>query len=190
MGRNTRYLCFGLVSLAIGARCQAQAPTRSQDIPPADPTSRLRPASAVEASVIEDGLCRSATFRSLIAALETSDVIVYVSMSLLPDRRLNGGLQFIGATTTDRILRVMLRFPLERYARMAMLGHELQHAIEVAGAPEIRSQKSFEDYYRRNGMPGATESGYETDAARRTEVRVREEVAQRFTACGSHTPQR
>jgi len=67
---------------------------------------------------------------------------------------------------------------------MAMLGHELQHAIEVASAPEIRSQKTLEDYYRAHGVPGATESTYETDAAHRTEFRVREEVTARFTTCG------
>jgi hypothetical protein len=66
-----------------------------------------------------------------------------------------------------------------------MLGHELQHAIEVAGALEIRSQKALEDYYRSHGVPGATETTYETEAARRTESRVRQEASGRFTACGS-----
>jgi hypothetical protein len=105
-------------------------------------------------------------------------------MKPLSDRRVAGGLQFIGATATDRVLRVMLGFPLDRTSRIAMLGHELQHAIEVAGAPEITSRKAFEDYYRSHGVPGATESGYETEAAHRTEFRVRQEATARFTACG------
>jgi hypothetical protein len=187
MGPTARYLVLACVSLATGAHCQAQT-ALGLFAPTADPASRLRPANAFLAGVIEEGVCRSQTLRSMVAALQASDVIVYVTMRPLSDRRVWGGLEFIGATATDRVLRVVLRLPLDRIARMAILGHELRHAIEVAGAREIRSQKALEDYYRAHGIPGATEWTYETDAAHRTELRVREEVTTRSVLCGGVQP--
>jgi hypothetical protein len=41
----------------------------------------------------------------MVAALQTSDVIVYVDMRPGSDRRVARHLQFMGATTTDRLLR-------------------------------------------------------------------------------------
>jgi hypothetical protein len=181
MVRRKTWLLLGSIGLACSARCQAQT-TAGLDVRTADPVSRLRPASAFVAGVIEEGLCRSATIRSMVATLQTSDVIVYVEMKRLSDRRVAAGLEYVGATTTDRILRVVLGFPLDRTTRIAMLGHELQHASEVAGAPEIRSQKALEGYYRAHGVPGASEWTYETAAAHRTESRVRQEV-NAFSAC-------
>jgi len=175
MGRSARGFLMFLITVIVVRDCQAQPASGSVT----DPASRLRPASTFVAGVIEDGVCRSATLRSMVATLQTTDLIVYVTMVPLSDRRVAAGLQYLGATTTHRVLQVVLRFPLDRIARMAMLGHEIQHAIEVAGAPEIRSQKAMEDYYRAHGVPGATESTYETDAAHRTEFRVREEVTAR-----------
>src|SRR5262245_34338387 len=69
---------MGLVCLVIGARCEAQAANPRDDGIPFDAVARLRPASALEADLIEEGLCRSATVRSLVATLKTSDLIVYV----------------------------------------------------------------------------------------------------------------
>jgi hypothetical protein len=180
VARRTRGFLVALLSVIVVRDCQSQPASGSVT----DPASRLRPASTFVAGVIEEGVCRSATLRSMVATLQATDLIVYVTMVPLSDRRMAAGLQYLGATATHRVLRVVLRFPLDRIARMAMLGHELQHAIEVASAPEVRSQKAMEDYYRAHGVPGATESTYETDAAHRTEFRVREEVSARFTACG------
>src|SRR5262245_8831923 len=110
--------------------------------------SRIRPASGFEAGMIVEGVCRSATLRSMVASLEASDVIVYVRMRRLPERSMVGGLEFLGTTATDRILRVTITFPLDRASRTAILGHELQHAIEVAANPEIRNRKTFDEFYR------------------------------------------
>jgi hypothetical protein len=180
MGRYTNGFITILLGVIVVRNCQAQTASGSVT----HPASRLRPASTFVAGVIEEGICRSATLRSMVATLQTTDLIVYVTMVPLTDRRVDAGLQYVGAMATDRVLRIVLRFPLDRIARMVMLAHELQHAVEVASAPEIRSQKALEDHYRAHGVPGAKESTYETDTARRTELRVRDEVTARFTKCG------
>jgi len=164
---RARYLVMGLVSITIGARCEGQAASLGDDPTRFDAVARLRPASSFEAAMIEEGLCRSATLRSLVATLETSDLIVYVNVRRLSSRRLAGGLQFVGATATSRVLRIVIGLTADRTARIARLGHELQHAVEVAGAPDIRSGEALDDYYRSHGGPGATQHAYETEAARR-----------------------
>lgn len=178
-----RPLFMGLVSLAIGARCEAQPANPWDGEMPLDAIARLRPASSLEAGLIEEGLCRSATIRSLVATLETSDLIVYVNVRRLSSRGLAAGLQFVAATATSRILRVVIGLTVDRKARIALLGHELQHAVEVAGAVHIRSSAALGDYYRSHGVPGATQHAYETEGARFTEERIRREAAESFKEC-------
>jgi hypothetical protein len=175
---------MGLVSICIGARCEAQPANPSDVAMPFDAVARLRPASSFEALILEEGLCSSATLRSLVATLETSDLIVYVNVRRLSSRGLAGGLQFVAATATSRVLRIVIGLTVDRTARIALLGHELQHAVEVAGAPNIRSSTALADYYRSHGVPGATQHAYETEAARLTAERIRREAAESLTACG------
>jgi hypothetical protein len=70
---------MGLVSISIGARCEAQPANPWDGEMPFNAVARLRPASSFEAVMLEEGLCGSATFRSLVATLETSDLIVYIT---------------------------------------------------------------------------------------------------------------
>lgn len=165
-----RPLFMGLIGIFfIGARGEAFA--------------QLRPASSVEAVMLADALCSSATFRSLAATLETSDLIVYVNVRRLSSRGLAGGLQFVAATATSRIVRVVIGLTVDRAARIALLGHELQHAVEVAGSPHIRSAHALDDFYRSHGVPGAIQHAYETEAARSTAEHIRRETAESFKEC-------
>jgi hypothetical protein len=56
------------------------------------------------------------------------------------------------------------------------LGHELQHALEVAGASQVVSQATFAAFYARIGQahrPGRCE----TRAARQVALRIRAELS-------------
>ena len=184
-----RVLAMGLVGISIDARCEAQPANPGQGDVPFDAIGRLRPASSLEAAMLDEGLCRSATFRSLVAAVKTSDLIVYVNVKRLSSGNLAGGLQFVAATATSRIMRVVIGLTVDRTARIARLGHEIQHAVEVAGAPTIRSSTAFADFYRSHGVPGATPHAYETEAARLTEQRIRREAAESLSLrCAFHLP--
>jgi hypothetical protein len=127
--------------------------------------------------VIREGVCGSPTLRALADRLDASDVTIHVSVKPFTDRRLAGGLRFLAATPTDRVLLIEIAFGLDRYARIAMLGHELQHAVEVAETPQIRDKEGFLRFYALHGVEGAVECGYETDAARQAETAVRKELA-------------
>src|SRR5262249_51768649 len=93
------------------------------------------------------------------------------------DRRLAGGIRVLAATPTDRVLLIEIAFGLDRYARIAMLGHELQHAVEVAETAQIRDEEGLRRFYALHGVAGAIELAYETDAARQAEIAIRKELA-------------
>src|SRR5262245_38055700 len=139
---------------------------------------RIRPSGDYERTLLTDGLSRSYTFRRLVERLHESDVIVHVmARPVRAALSIDGGLQFLGATTTDRIVRVVLFRNIDHERMIAMLGHELQHAVEVANAPELRSQRALDAYYRLHGVRG--DLGQDTSEAREVEWKIRTEVGSR-----------
>jgi hypothetical protein len=59
---------------------------------------------------------------------------------------------------------------------IALLAHERQQAVEVAGAPNIRNPESLATYYLRVGNNLKDARHYDSMAARVTEDIVRREV--------------
>lgn len=61
---------------------------------------------------------------------------------------------------------------------VATLGHELQHAVEIARERSIISSATLASYYARNGLSMAAHwNGWDTRAARQTGDEVRRELA-------------
>jgi hypothetical protein len=142
-------------------------------------TPRIRPTGEYERRLLTDGTCRSDTFRRLVDRLHQSDLIVYVTAGRFKTMQLSGGLQFVVATETARILRVQLDLSLDREHLIVMLGHELQHAVEVANAPEVGDKRIFAEHYRLHGLPSVFERAWDTREARRLEAKIRAELPRR-----------
>jgi hypothetical protein len=140
-----------------------------------NPHRHVRPTSALGRELIETGVERSATFRRLVQRLETSDVIVYVQVQPGLPTGIGGVLEFLGAAAEVRFVRVTLGSQNHRLILVALLGHELQHAVEVADAPDVRTGAQFEDLYRRIGHP-AGHDRYDSAAARFAGETVRDEL--------------
>src|SRR5262245_672519 len=104
MRRGACALVIGVVCMAVSYRSARVANGAVLDDPAAISVVRLRPAGRVERRVIAEGVCGSATFRSLVETIERSDLVVHVSMRWLGDRRLSGRLDFLTATATQRVL--------------------------------------------------------------------------------------
>ena len=152
------------------------APSAAAETAPQASDRPVRIASELDELWLQPGICRSATFRRLIADLARSDVLVYVQPRVLPYPGIGGILRFLSATPTHRILLVMIDVKAlgsHRLSAIAMLAHELRHALEVADAPEIRSVESFNDYYRRYDMGNGTS---DTRAAQEAGRSVRAEL--------------
>jgi hypothetical protein len=139
-------------------------------------TPNIRADGSYEAQLLARGVC-SPTFRHLVGDIQASDLIVYVSARRLDDRRLAGRLQFVAATATVRILRVLVGISVDRDAVIAALGHELQHAREIARVPGIRSGSDFGAHYRRHGVGSGMTDAYDTAEARQVQQAIRRELA-------------
>jgi len=119
-------------------------------------------------SVIDEGLARSASFRSLVARLDGSDVIVYVEPECPMSSRLFGRLMLLGAGGNRRYVNVRISCMLTVAQQITALGHELRHAIEIADARSVVDDTSLAAEYRRIGFASrATRrgDGYESRAA-------------------------
>ncbi len=138
---------------------------------------RIRPLGEHAALTVQRGVSHSPTFREIAARLERSDVVVYVSVEPRLPGRCAGATRFVGATPRIRFLHIALDPDLSPKELVALLAHELQHAIEVADAPEVRDLDSFRQYYEQHGFRDQRVGTYDSQAARETGRRVRAELA-------------
>jgi hypothetical protein len=111
--------------------------------------SQVRPSSPEAVELLEDAVWRSPTVARLVAEIETSDVIVYVDRRMNLSSSVAGLTAFMGASHLARFLRVGYSHRLSHTQQIAVLGHELQHVVEVARAPHVRSAESLGMLYSR-----------------------------------------
>jgi hypothetical protein len=146
--------------------------------------THVRWSNASGQALLIDAAHRSALLRTLLEDLERSDVIVYVrgDMALSCGTPTGGAeapaahLAFASATGKVRYLHVTIdTWRAGFWDAIPLLGHELQHALEVAAAPDVRDERSFERLYFRIGWQSGVHA-YETDRARNTGRRILEEL--------------
>ena len=112
--------------------------------------------------------------RTLIDTLEASDLIVQVeSQPVLATLRAR--LRFMSAVQGCRYLRVSVKVPGLREHLLPALAHELQHAVEIAQALDVRDEQTVQDLLSRIGWQWK-HTVFETEAALMIEERVRFEV--------------
>ncbi|HEV3063361.1 MAG TPA: hypothetical protein VGY48_34265 [Vicinamibacterales bacterium] len=133
--------------------------------------SRVRSTDATILELLREGGERSATFRALVDAIDHSSGIVYVEFGYCAFGHLHGCmLPFIASTHGNRYLRVTV-MPDQRGKNrdqlLAVIGHELRHALEVFEHPDVVDVATMEAMYQTIGTPltGGLK-GYETSAAR------------------------
>ena len=142
-----------------------------------DPTGpRIRGVSPQMKQVIELGTRRSITFRTLVHAIGKSDLVVYIEATRTLPAGLDGRLTFLTSAGGVRYLHVQVTAGLSTDALIAVAGHELQHAVEVADHPEVRDPASLATLYERIGIRGILKNRYDTAAAQSAGKRVRAEL--------------
>ena len=136
---------------------------------------RLRGASPGESRMIENTLQRSPTARALADRIEASDLIVYVQLTIdLPAGR--AATRLVAATDSYRYLRVVIGAMTHPADRGALLAHELQHALEIGSAREVRDVSTLRRLYERIGEDRHARFAFETAAARDVAQRVQREM--------------
>jgi hypothetical protein len=118
---------------------------------------------------------KSPTVAAMLAELEQSDVIVNVGTGRLRSG-INGSTQLVVATPTVRYLRIVLRLPNATEGLLEVLGHELRHAVEIAGMAHVRDEASYAAAYRTIGYETSRGGFFETTAAIETGRQVAREM--------------
>jgi hypothetical protein len=135
----------------------------------------VRTSERVLTTLMRQGIAESPYFRSLIERLNETDVIVYVKTSAQLPTNLEGHLNFLGSGGGRRYLVVSLAFGRPDMRTISTLGHELQHALEVAERPHIVDGKSMAKAFADFGYSSPTArfpEAFETDAAGEAGARV------------------
>jgi len=133
--------------------------------------SHVRTESAQLRRLIDDTAAQSVIVRELIARLGCSDVIVYVELTASPQIP-RARTKLVTALPGVRFLRIGINTGMSGSDFAPLLGHELQHAVEIAERDEVRDEDAVRRLYREIGRAGPRDS-FETDAALDVEWQVR-----------------
>ena len=147
----------------------------------ADPVAfpHVRPETPMLCALTAQTALRSPTVHELIDRLNRSDVVVYVRHRTFGAVLLDGRIGILSAAGGRRYLVIELACDRSELVQMATLGHELHHALEIAGEPSIVDSRTLAQFYTRIGVPsypmghGQT---FETRAAADMGARVRREL--------------
>jgi hypothetical protein len=126
-------------------------------------------------SLLKRGFTHSATFAQLMTRLENSDVLVYIEEVPRLPGALEGRMVIVPTAHGQRYVRIQIALRGAPDDSVALLGHELQHAIEVAQATEVNNDADLSALYRRIGLPGGVHA-FDTLAAREVGRIVRREL--------------
>ena len=143
----------------------------------ADP--HVRVADRLLRGLIETGAAQSPALRALLADIEAAPVLVFIDCGVQMRTRLAARLNFVTSVNGVRYVRVGVDCTLPRRHQVALLAHELQHALEIAGRPDVVDPDSMATYYEDIGFStykDGTYTGFEPAAAVAMQRRVDDEI--------------
>jgi hypothetical protein len=180
MTRSTWTLAlFLILLLPLLSPCRALA----QGLP--DP--HIRSSEPELLAALEQGARVSPTLRGLVDRLEASDVIVYLMFDRRASPNTAGHISILTTAGGRRYLRVSIDRHNAGCQRIAILGHELQHAIEIAESPSAVDDITLIALYRRIGFRsnGATIDSFDSAGAILTGRSVEKEAVSAMRGIGS-----
>jgi hypothetical protein len=135
-----------LLALALVAQ-----PAAAQSLGRGAPSHAVRTTDTWLRYLVDEGMRTSGTFRGLVERLRGSDVVVYLERAHTPRAR-GGRLHFVSSVGGRRYLLVRVASAIRDHGRLiALIGHELQHAVEIAAAPAVVDPRSLSREYERIG---------------------------------------
>ena len=141
------------------------------------PDRRVRSADPRVMELMAVGVERSPTFAHLVRAVNASDVIVYIEATRSLPKTVAGRLLLLPLAGAQRYLRIQVAADLPGLELIALIGHELRHALEIAENPTVRDDRAMAALYQRIGRrTGGTLHAYDTEDAQIAGRRVRSEL--------------
>lgn len=173
MDRHYRQWVGAIVALGVcaGLSLGAAGTPVAQD----EDLSRLRTLDDQLASLVQQGLHESPTFRRLVDDVQQSDLIVYVERHNRFRDGKSGSIQLVGTRGGQRYVRIGLNSALNRRELIVLLAHELQHASELAAAPHVFDDNGMHQFYCSIGE--TRQFGFDTKTARYVTDQVSAELA-------------
>jgi hypothetical protein len=110
---------------------------------------RVRPMSDDARVLVEEAARRSPTIARLLRIIDQSDAVVYVEMQF--EMRGEGTTTLFAVSQYCRFIRVTIAKTVTGYRRIEMLGHELQHAVEIIQAPDVRDSAGMRRLFGKIG---------------------------------------
>jgi hypothetical protein len=152
--------CLVWFVLVARLACSAHAQEMAGETP-----SNIRCESESLREALRLGLTDSPTFRATADELARSNLIIYLETNTILPRGLDGMLRFVTTAGGFRYVRISIRPHLTSNVLVAMIGHELQHAVEIARAPEVVDEASMGRLYSRIGFSCEKPVRFDTLAA-------------------------
>lgn len=151
-------ILFALWSLTLGALGRPGEASAEQT------SSTVRSESPLVRSAIAQATERSATFRTLLESIASTDGVIYIIEGQCPRRVPACLLMSIGGAGPNRFLRIVVNPRWSSGCRLVeSIAHELQHALEALTHKSVRTSESLYLLFERIGP---TASGtFETQAA-------------------------
>jgi hypothetical protein len=145
-------------------------------------TSRVRSTDNALAGLIDQATRRSETFRRLLATIQASNGIVYVEPGECGHGVRACLKMWMHVSGPNRFVRIVItRSKTDRDVEvMGLIGHELQHAIEVLSEPAVTNGVTMFNFLSRMAPTGHTR--FETTAAVHAGDAVRNELQGRQVA--------
>lgn len=105
------------------------------------------------AELIEEGIRRSPSFRSLVDTIDRTDGLVYVERGQC-QTAVQACLSLrVGVAGPNRILRIVINANRDRAGLIGAIGHELHHAADALSNPNVRT---VDDMFFHFLPPGTT----------------------------------
>lgn len=130
---------------------------------------------------VDAGSRESATFAGLVRHLASSDVVVYLVYDFAPRPGVAAHISFVSTAGGWRYVRVAIDPKYSGWQRLGLLGHELEHAVEIADATSVVDAPSLAALYRRIGFRSGAdgEDRFDTLDAIKTGWRIQQEAGRR-----------
>jgi hypothetical protein len=147
----TRRCLPSVTTFAVIALCAATRLTAESILEPLPQCCQVRTTDGRISAAMETGLRGSATFRDLVDRINASDVVVYVTAASIDlPSGIDGRLTFVCAAGGFRYVLVRVNSQLPAARLVSLLGHELQHAREIADSGWIVDPPSLAREYARS----------------------------------------
>jgi len=167
-----------LTTIAILTLCGITRVTAESIVDPLPQCCQVRATDRRIIAAVAAGVRASPTFRALVDRINTSDVVVYVTAESgeMPSG-LDGQLTFVSAVGGFRYVLVRVNSQLSAARLVSLIGHELQHAREIADAEWIVDPASMaREYVRTLGYRSRNQSQQHQTFDSAAAVRAGEQV--------------